>query len=102
MLGLFNSDSFAGGRAGRFLSIALAMLGISGMVSAQTSASAAPVQSATYTPAPSRAVGEITLAVGPALRTSAEGIPETVQRGTRVMPGDRLETSDGGMVHIRF
>src|SRR6185437_7651823 len=60
------------------------------------------VQSATYTPAPSRAVGEITLAVGPAVRTSAEGVPETVQRGTRVMPGDRFETSEGGMVHIRF
>lgn len=55
-----------------------------------------------YVPAVPRAVGEITLAVGPVVKTSAEGVPELVQRGTAVMPGDRLDTADGGMVHIRF
>lgn len=55
-----------------------------------------------YAPAVPRAVGEITLAVGPVVKTSADGMPETVQRGSPVLPGDRLDTADGGMVHIRF
>jgi hypothetical protein len=55
-----------------------------------------------YAPAVPRAVGEITLAVGPVVKTSADGTPETVQRGSKVMPGDRLDTAEGGMVHVRF
>lgn len=55
-----------------------------------------------YAPAVPRAVGEITLAVGPVVKTSADGTPETVQRGSVVMPGDRLDTAEGGMVHVRF
>ncbi|MES2940921.1 MAG: FecR domain-containing protein [Pseudomonadota bacterium] len=62
-------------------------------------------QATAYAPATSAraaAVGEVTLAVGPATRTSADGVPEPVQRGTRVLPGDRLDTAEGGMVHVRF
>ena len=55
-----------------------------------------------YAPATPRAVGEITLAVGPVVKTSADGTPEAVHRGSTVMPGDRLDTAEGGMVHIRF
>jgi hypothetical protein len=62
-------------------------------------------QTTAYAPASgarAAAVGEVTLAVGPATRTSADGVPEPVQRGTRVLPGDRLDTAEGGMVHVRF
>jgi hypothetical protein len=55
-----------------------------------------------YAPAVPRAVGEVTLAVGPVVKTSADGTPESVQRGSVIMPGDRLDTADGGMVHVRF
>jgi hypothetical protein len=61
-----------------------------------------PTSQMAYAPANPRAVGEITLAVGPVVKTSAEGMPETVQRGSPVLPGDRLDTADGGMVHVRF
>jgi hypothetical protein len=55
-----------------------------------------------FAPAPSAAVGEVTFAVGPAVRTSSDGMPEPVTRGTHVMSGDRIDTAEGGMVHIRF
>lgn len=47
-------------------------------------------------------VGEITMAVGPVVKTNAQGMPERVTRGSRISPGDRLDTADGGHVHIRF
>src|SRR5437868_15393238 len=53
-------------------------------------------------PGRARAVGEVTMSVGPVLKTSAQGVPETVQRGTPVMPGDRLDTAEGGHIHVRF
>lgn len=49
-----------------------------------------------------RPVGEVTMAVGPVIRTPAQGLPETVHRGSPIMPGDRLDTADGGHLHIRF
>jgi hypothetical protein len=49
-----------------------------------------------------RPVGEVTMSVGPVMKISAQGIPEPVARGSRIMPGDRLDTADGGHVHIRF
>jgi hypothetical protein len=49
-----------------------------------------------------RPVGEVTLSVGPVMKISAQGIPEPVARGSRIMPGDRLDTAEGGHVHIRF
>jgi hypothetical protein len=51
---------------------------------------------------PPRPVGEVTMAVGPVIRTPAQGLPETVHRGSPIMPGDRLDTADGGHLHIRF
>lgn len=53
-------------------------------------------------PASQRPVGEITMSVGPVIRTPAQGLPEAVHRGSPVLPGDRLDTAEGGHVHIRF
>ena len=47
-------------------------------------------------------VGEITLSVGPVVKTSAQGVVERVTRGSPILPGDRLDTAEGGHVHIRF
>jgi hypothetical protein len=49
-----------------------------------------------------RPVGEVTMSVGPVMKISAQGIPQPVARGSRIMPGDRLDTAEGGHVHIRF
>lgn len=79
------------------------MLACAGVRAQGSSAPAA--QSTAYAPssaASAGAVGEVTLSVGPATRTSADGVPEPVQRGTKVLPGDRLDTAQGGMVHVRF
>lgn len=92
-------------RLPRPLPLALASLLACAGAWAQGPSSQPPAQSAAYAPAAGAragAVGEVTLAVGPATRTSADGVPEPVQRGTRVMPGDRLDTAEGGMVHVRF
>ncbi|HWI84506.1 FecR family protein [Ramlibacter sp.] len=53
-------------------------------------------------PSAQRPVGEVTMSVGPVIRTPAQGLPETVRRGTPIRPGDRLDTADGGHLHIRF
>jgi hypothetical protein len=81
--------------------VAAAMFGLA-LCGAGWSQTAA-IQSASYAPSvDSRAIGEITLVVGPAVRTSAGGVPEAIQRGTRILPGDRIDTAEGGMAHIRF
>jgi hypothetical protein len=49
-----------------------------------------------------RPVGEVTMSVGPVMKISAQGVPEPVARGSRIMPGDRLDTAEGGHVHVRF
>jgi hypothetical protein len=53
-------------------------------------------------PSADRPVGEVTMSVGPVVRTSAQGLPEVVRRGSPIMPGDRLDTADGGHLHIKF
>lgn len=55
-------------------------------------ASAAPVQS----------IGKITLTVGQATITSAAGAIRRAQRGEAIEVGDRIETSLGGHVLVRF
>lgn len=47
-------------------------------------------------------VGEITLTIGRAMVVSPTGESTPAQRGSKIQPGDRVETSDGGHVHIRF
>ncbi len=48
------------------------------------------------------AVGEVTLHIGQALVVSASGASAAVRKGSPVHPGDRIETAEGGHVHIRF
>ncbi|MBA2673416.1 FecR family protein [Ramlibacter sp.] len=88
-------------RFSRSLPLALASL----LACAGAWAQGIPSQTTAYAPvtgARAAAVGEVTLAVGPATRTSSDGVPEPVQRGTRILPGDRLDTAEGGMIHVRF
>jgi hypothetical protein len=48
------------------------------------------------------AVGEVTLHIGQAVVVSSSQASEVVRRGTLIRPGDRIETAEGGHVHIRF
>ncbi len=48
------------------------------------------------------AVGEVTLVVGRALAVGGDGLAVPVQRGSKIHPGDSIETAQGGHVHIRF
>lgn len=48
------------------------------------------------------AVGEVTLTVGKAMIVGADGTATTVRRGASIRAGDRVETAEGGHVHIRF
>lgn len=48
------------------------------------------------------AVGEVTLTIGQAMSIPAGGVPSALQRGSKVHAGDRIETAEGGHVHIRF
>lgn len=47
-------------------------------------------------------VGEISLVIGAARVTGETGNSAAVQRGLPVFPGDRIETEEGGHVHLRF
>lgn len=47
-------------------------------------------------------VGEVSLVIGSARVTGETGSSAAVQRGLPVFPGDRIETEDGGHVHLRF
>ena len=51
---------------------------------------------------PGQAVGEVTLHIGQAVVISSSQISEVVRRGTLIRAGDRIETAEGGHVHIRF
>lgn len=48
------------------------------------------------------AVGEVTLVVGHALAVRADGLAAVVRRGSKIHPGDSIETAQGGHVHVRF
>ena len=48
------------------------------------------------------AVGEVTLTEGKAMIVGADGTATAVRRGASVHAGDRVETAEGGHVHIRF
>jgi hypothetical protein len=47
-------------------------------------------------------VGEVTLTIGQAMSIPADGVPVALQRGSKIHSGDRIETAEGGHVHIRF
>ena len=47
-------------------------------------------------------VGSVTLALGAATVVTADGTSYPAHRGTSIKAGDRVETAQGGHVHIRF
>lgn len=47
-------------------------------------------------------IGEVTLTIGQAILVSQNGQSFPVLRGSKIRSGDRIETSEGGHVHIRF
>lgn len=47
-------------------------------------------------------VGSVTLVLGQATVVSPDGTSQAVRRGSAITPGDRVETAQGGHVHIRF
>jgi len=47
-------------------------------------------------------VGEATMVIGVAKVVGSDGQPRTVDRGTTIRVGDRIETQAGGHVHLRF
>jgi len=47
-------------------------------------------------------VGSVTLVLGQATVVSPDGTRQAVRRGSAITPGDRVETAQGGHVHIRF
>lgn len=48
------------------------------------------------------AVGSVTLSLGKAVIIDAKGQSTAVRKGSPIHPGDRVETAEGGHVHIRF
>lgn len=47
-------------------------------------------------------VGEATMVIGVAKVIGADGVSRSVDRGTAIRVGDRIETGAGGHVHLRF
>ncbi len=47
-------------------------------------------------------VGEVTLLIGQAQLVGADEVIRVVERGQTVRAGDRIETREGGHVHVRF
>jgi hypothetical protein len=51
---------------------------------------------------PAGIVGEVTLVIGSASLQAADGQTRSVERGSEVRVGDKVETQQGGHVHLRF
>ncbi len=51
---------------------------------------------------PAQAVGLVTLSLGKAVIIDASGQATAVRKGSQIHAGDRIETAEGGHVHIRF
>jgi FecR protein len=47
-------------------------------------------------------VGEASMTIGTVKATSADGVARSLERGSPIRVGDKIETGDGGHVHIRF
>ena len=47
-------------------------------------------------------VGEASMTIGTVKATSADGVARSLERGSPIRVGDRIETGEGGHVHIRF
>jgi hypothetical protein len=84
------------------LSAALVAVFGAGQAAAQSQSQSAGTLAYAPPSAGAVAVGEVSFAVGPAVRISRDGVPEHVSRGSKVQAGDRLETAEGGLIHVRF
>jgi len=78
------------------LSQALVALGFAGALSALS-----VLASLAHASAPG-IVGEVTLVIGTASLQAADGQTRAVERGSEVRVGDKVETQQGGHVHLRF
>ena len=78
------------------LSQALVALGFAGAISALS-----VLASLAHASAPG-IVGEVTLVIGTASLQAADGQTRAVERGSEVRVGDKVETQQGGHVHLRF
>ncbi len=47
-------------------------------------------------------VGEATMVIGVAKLIGSDGVSRTVERGTTIRVGERIQTQSGGHVHLRF
>ena len=47
-------------------------------------------------------VGEASMTIGNVRATSADGTARVLERGAPIRVGDKIETAEGGHVHIRF
>jgi FecR protein len=47
-------------------------------------------------------VGEASMIIGAVRATSSDGVVRTLERGSRIRVGDKIETGEGGHIHIRF
>ena len=47
-------------------------------------------------------VGEASMTIGAVRATSADGVARPLERGSPIRVGDKIETGEGGHVHIRF
>lgn len=47
-------------------------------------------------------VGEASMTIGSVKATSADGVARSLERGSPIRVGDKIETGEGGHVHIRF
>lgn len=76
---------------------ALVALGIAGALSAMS-----VLASLAHASPPAGIVGEVTLVIGTASLQAADGQTRIVERGSEVRVGDKVETQQGGHVHLRF
>ncbi len=91
------------GKTGSVGSIGLAgfaRLSCVGMLSAAAMAFATAAPSGTDEPSP--VVAEATMVIGIARIAGSDGVMRTVDRGSAVRVGDKIETQAGGHVHLRF
>ncbi len=79
------------------LSQTLASIGFAGALTAWS-----VMASLAHANAPAGIVGEVTLVIGTASLQAADGQTRTVERGAEVRVGDKVETQQGGHVHLRF
>jgi hypothetical protein len=96
----FFKSSFLLGKSASGLSLVRsvsASLSVAGLLAAMSLAAGLA-----HASTPAGIVGEVTLVIGSASLQAADGQTRTVERGSEVRVGDKVETQQGGHVHLRF